>query len=456
MRFEAKKKALTSAISDVRSITEALELAEGSTTALRLKTDGKVLKIASIYAEAVVNEVVVEEAGDIVVDIASLLQALSVSGNEFKLHTKGKSVNYSCGRVNGAVALQDVSLDESILQDAPKPTIHVLNLKDLLSSLALKATGQATDRTLHFDSKAKKIRGESTDSFRGVVVTVNVDKESKIPNDAALSLPQKATDTLAKLATDALVGYNESFFTVKLLGFTAVIPLSSVEPLMLQGQMAEVLGTQPSYGEATFKVSELKDALSDAISAVGKANAPALNLTLVKGNVDCAFKGTASSGEAKVAFKAEKVDLTTKSVSLGISALYLQECLNFYSAEQVKCRIYNAAIVLDLAESSPYLVSQTTLVPLLSLIEDKSGDKEEAKDEDAEEAPAPPPKKAPKATKPVEKPVEEDSEEAAEEPVKAPPKAEPKAKKPEKAAEPPPPPAEESEDSEDEDFDDEE
>ena len=455
MRFEVKKKALTSAISDVRSITETLELAEGSTTALRLKTDGKVLKVSSLYAEATVSEVIVEEAGDIVVDVGSLLQALSVSGNEFKLMAKGKSVNYSCGRVNGAVALQDVTLDDSILLNAPKPTIHVLNLKELLSSLALKAAGRPTDRTLHFDSTEKTIRGESTDSFRGVVVTINVDKESKIANNAALSLPQKAADVLAKLAVDAMVGFNESFFTVKLPGFLTVIPLSSVEPLQIQGQLAELLGDQtPFFGEVVFKVSELKDALSDAISAVGKANSPALNLTLVKGSTDCMFKGEAASGEAKVAFKAESLTLKVKSVSLGISALYLQEVLNFYASEQIKCKVYQPALLLELVDATDYLVGQTTLVPLLSLVEDKSGATKTpapAAEDDEEEAPAPePPKKAtkPKAPPPKAEPEAEEEEEA---PASPPPKAAKKAEKPTT----PPPPAKEEE-AEEEDFDDEE
>lgn len=450
MRFEVKKKALTSAISDVRSITETLELAEGSTTALRLKTDGKVLKVSSLYAESTVSEVIVEEAGDIVVDVGSLLQALSVSGNEFKLMAKGKSVNYSCGRVNGAVALQDVTLDDSILLNAPKPTIHVLNLKELLSSLALKAAGRPTDRTLHFDSTEKTIRGESTDSFRGVVVTINVDKESKIANNAALSLPQKAADVLAKLAADAMVGFNESFFTVKLPGFLTVIPLSSVEPLQIQGQLAELLGDQtPFFGEVVFKVSELKDALSDAISAVGKANSPALNLTLVKGSTDCMFKGEAASGEAKVAFKAESLTLKVKSVSLGISALYLQEVLNFYTAEQIKCKVYQPALLLELVDATDYLVGQTTLVPLLSLVEDKSGATKAPAPaaDDEEEAPAPEPPK--KATKPKAPPPKAEDEE--EEAPAAPPKA---AKKAEKPAAPPPPAKEEE--AEEEDFDDEE
>ena len=452
MRFEAKKKALTSAISDVRSITETLGLAEGSTTALRIKTDGKSLKVSSLYAEAVVSEVIVEEAGDLIVDVASLLQALSVSGNEFKLFTKGKSVHYSCGRVNGAVALQSVDLDESILQNAPKPTIHVLNLKELLSSLALKAQGRVTDRTLHFDAQGKKIRGESTDSFRGVVVTVKVDKESKITDNAALSLPQKTADVLAKLAADALVGFNESFFTVKLPGLFAVIPLSSVEPLQIQNQLAEILGSQTPLGDAIFKLGELKDALSDAISAVGKATAPAVSLVLSKGSLDCVFKGEATSGEAKVAFTAESLNLTPKSVTLGVAAVYLQECLNFYTSDRVKCKVYQEALLFDLVDATDFLLGQTTLIPLLSLVEDKSGKAAAlpAEEEEEEAAPAPPPKAKGKATTaPAPAPVEEEEEEPAPTP---PPKAAPK-----KAPAPPPPPAPEAEEeSKDEDFDDEE
>jgi hypothetical protein len=447
MRFEAKKKALTSAISDVRSITETLETAEGSTTALRIKTDGKVLKVSSLYAEATVTEVLVEDAGDVVVDVGSLLQALSVSGNEFKFATKGKHATYSCGRVNGAVELKEVELDDGILQNAPKPTIHVLNLKELLSSLALKAQGQATDRTLHVDAKGKKIRGESTDSFRGVVVTVNVDKDSKIASSAALSLPEKTANVLAKLATDSLVGFNESFFTVKLPGLVAVIPLSSVEPLQLQNQMLDILGSQQTYGEVVFKVSELKDALSDAISAVGKANSPALALVLNKGSTDCTFKGEAQSGEAKVAFKAEDVSITTKGISLGISALYFQECLNFYATDQVKCQVYQGAVVLDLVTPTDFLLGQTTLIPLLSLIEDKAG-KVDSKAAEADENETPAPKK-PKAKPAIKAEPTEDEEEAA----SSPPKAEKKAEKPA------PSPAKEVDteaESEDEEFDDEE
>ncbi len=437
MRFEAKKKALTSAISDVRSITETLELAEGSTTALRLKTDGKIIKVSSLYAEATVSEVVVEEAGDIVVDVASLLQALSVSGNEFKLTTKGKNVNYACGRVNGSITLQAVDLDESILLNAPKPTIHVLNLKELLSSLALKAQGRATDRTLHFDAKGKKIRGESTDSFRGVVVTIGVDKDSKIPSNAALSLPQKSADVLAKLAADSMVGFNESFFTVKLPGFITTIPLSAVEPLQIQNQLADLLGSQKPFGEAVFNVSELKDALSDAISAVGKANSPALALVLNKGNTDCLFTGEASSGEAQIAFKAESVSLNVKSVSLGLTALYLQECLNFYSADKVKCTVYQQAVVLDLTDTTEFLLGQTTLVPLISLVEDQTAPKA---DDEGEEEKAPPPKAKAKPASKAAAAAEEDEKPAA-----------PKKEKLASAQ-----PTEEDSETEDEDFDDEE
>lgn len=461
MRVEAKKKALSNAISDVRGLTEALELTEGSATSkVRLYTDGKALKIASMYAEATVSDVTVEAPGDVALELDSLMQALSVSGSDFKISKDKTGVHYSCGRVNGSIAISDTVPDGTFLQNAPKTNIHVPHLKALLAGIALKATGRATDRTLHFDAKGKSLRGESTDSFRGIVLKVNVDKDSKIPSNAALSLPQKAADAMAKHSADAMVGFNDAFFAVKWPGLRAVIPLSSVQPLDIQGQIVELFGDKPVLGTAVFKTSELKDALADAISAVGKANAPNLSLHLSNGSKDCVFKGEAASGEATVSCQCESNDLGYKSLTLNLAALYLKECLDFYTEPQVKCTVYDQGVLLDLAAGTEVCAQQTTLVPLLSVIPEgeikkakpaptpapEPEDEPEAEDagskNEPDEAPAPPPNKPAPAKKP--KPTGESASLAPKKPAKAPPPPEPEDEA-----------ADEDEDADDgEDFDD--
>ena len=463
MRFEAKKKHLASAISDILSLSTALDLGDGST--LVLKSNGKTLKVSTMYAEAIVDEVVVKEKGTVVADRASLTQALKVSGETFKFSAdEGASSGFfTCGRSKGPVSLRSEDV-LSALENAPKGHVHVPGLASLLSSISLKSSGQTTDRTLHFSSKDHCVRGEASDGFRGVT-TLAVTGEDDEFESVSLSLPQKATDALAKLVNDARVGFDENVFFVSSLGFRCVVPLSSNAPLHISDQIAGWLGDQDFFGEIVVSVGEARSALADVMSMV---NSPSARLVVkVDGSSDAKFEGNSDAGEVEADFNVVSTNLRVESITFAVSGAYLKECIDFYKGDNIKIAVYRQALAINMGEPNDHITSHITVVPLLDEIDsaikpkgDGSKKKpapepepdEEEDEDDEDEAPPPPKKKADKKKKPEPEPEEEDDEDEAEEEDdedEAPPP--PKKKKADKATKKKPEPEPEDEDEEEDD-----
>lgn len=409
MRFNAKKNLLASSVAEVRNITSILSLKDdGSKPVLRLRTVKNGLKVASSYAEASIAEVTIEEEGEVFVDMQSLQQALSVSGSNFKFSLDGSSAFFSCGRSKGRVARREGEFNDSILSQAPKATIHVPAFGALLSSLALKAPGSDSDRTLHFVKSDKTIRGESSDGFRGVITVATVDDYAEFDSES-LSLPQKACDQLAKMVEEAKIGFNDRFFSVQGLGIKVVMPLSPNPPLDILGQMNAWLGQQSSYGAFDVKVDEIKNALVDAMAMIGKNVQAQLDL-VATGGIDSKFEGYSEAGG--IESELEFISSTIKDATISLSGPYLKECLDFYKFDGVRCKVYDNAVVLDLINEGDTITRQTSIVPLVSPVKGESlGD---SSDEEPEPESKPKRKKktsASKKKKEEPKPVEEEEEE---------------------------------------------
>jgi hypothetical protein len=398
MKFEAKKKQLKTALDNVQAVTKAVGLGE-SNPPVRLSSTKKRLKIATTYAEASITDASIEKEGVAVVDMQSFQQALSVGGDKFQFSLGKSSAQFSCGRSKGAISLRD-EFNDAVLKDAPKAMVHLAGFKDLLVNLALK--GDAGDRTLHFDEKGGTVRGESTDGYRAVVVVTRAGEASDF-NSVAISLLQKACDTLGKLVGDSNIGYDDHCLSVATPGLKAVVPLSDDPPLAIQEQLAAWLEGQVAFGSFTVKVKEMKDALSDAQGMVGSNVQAVLKLNVSGNNTDAVITGISEAGDIETAFTLDSTKLKTEVV-MEISAPGLLDCLSFYRGETIKVSVYSEAMVLDLIEDTDWIESQTTSVPLVSVIDaelpkakrkakkkGKEEDEEKSNSGDIEEEPDDPP-----------------------------------------------------------------
>lgn len=474
MRFEAKKKALAAAAKIVRSMTDALAATGSAAEALHLIADGKVVKLRTVAGGQIVesvlsDDVVVTETGSAPVDPAALTNALSVTGDTFKVALDGQYLDFACGRAKGRLEVKSASDDtqDEALKAAPKPNIAVPGFKALLHAITLKGATKNSERTFHFDSKTKTLRGEATDSFRGISVVTPL-KSDKLPGSISLSLPAKAMDSLGFLIDDCLVGFDEKFFSIKSPGLFVSLPQSTAPAVDIAGQLKDWLGSQDKKAEFTVSIKELKEAISDALAISTDKSGSRLTVSFGPGGGKMLGEGDA--GKVETEFSIEETDATL-NYNAQIVPSFLRECLDFYSNfPTVKVTVYGQALVLGLVETTDLLSSQTTAIPLLAEVTEEApakGKKAEAKpapaktakkpaavvEDDEDEAPAP---KA-KAKKPAA-PVDEDEDE---EPA-------PKAKKkvqaeddedeapPPKAAKKPAPVVEDDEDEDEEDFDDEE
>jgi hypothetical protein len=449
MRFEAKKKALAAAAKIVRSMTDALAATGSAAEALHLIADGKVVKLRTVAGGQIVESVlsdgvVVTETGSAPVDPAALTNALSVTGDTFKVALDGHYLDFACGRAKGRLEVKAASDDtqDEALKAAPKPNIAVPGFKALLHAITLKGATKNSERTFHFDSKSKTLRGEATDSFRGISVVTPL-KSDKLPGSISLSLPAKAMDSLGFLIDDCLIGFDEKFFSIKSPGLFVSLPQSTAPAVDIAGQLKDWLGSQDKKAEFTVSIKELKEAISDALAI--STDKSGSRLTVSFGPDGGKMLGEGDAGKVETEFSIEETGATL-NYNAQIVPIFLRECLDFYSNfPAVKVTVYGQALVLGLVESTDLLSSQTTAIPLLAEVTEEApakGKKTEAKaapakaakkpapaDEDDE---APPPKAAKKPTAPVD----EDEDEA------PPPKA---AKKPAPVVE-----------DEEEDFDDEE
>jgi len=400
MRFEAAKKTLATALSDVKAITDSVGMPNGDdTTPIRLRISKKTLKVSTLYAEAAVKDVTIEEEGEAICDMQSLQQALAVSGDKFyfDLIKGNSSASFKCGRSKGPVTLRDDEFYDTLLKDAPKATVHVPGLKGLLSSLIMKAPGGvSTDRSLHFEPKTKTLRGESSDTSRAILVSASIDSETDI-EAVSLSLPPKVCDVLGPLVADSKVGFDDGFFSVVTPGLRAVVPLLSEAPLELKGQVEEWLEEQFLFGTITVQTKEIKSAISDAQSMVGKNIQASLDIQLPEKGTAAKIVGTSEGGEIEADLVLDAADLVA-GVSLSVPAPYLQECLNLYKGEVIVISVYSGALVISPAEKRDWISSHITSIPLneaapvpaalkmkADLVEEDPAAKAEEADDDEEE-----------------------------------------------------------------------
>jgi DNA polymerase III sliding clamp (beta) subunit (PCNA family) len=452
MRFEAKKKSLASAVSQVKALTEALSVSTGNKIeAIHLSAGKKSLHLKSVsgaqIVDATVQDVTIDEPGEIAVDLKSLSRVLAVSGDSFKISKEGKGVNFSCGRTKGSIPVVTDAADLSMEADAPKPTIHVQGLKALLKAISLKVPNKNTERTLHFDPKKKTVMGETTDMYRGISASTAIGDDSQVPGHASLSLPSQVLDSIAQLlSTDAMVGFDEKFFTLKAPGLYVCLPQASTPPLQISSQMTTWLSTMDTFSTYTVVVGALREALDNATVQDGSDR---LIMT---------FKGTTGSISSAGESSSVNSDFDLKDggegeVQILIYPSFIKECLAFFSTQdEVKLTVYHQAILLTRTSDEEGGVAwQSVVIPLLGPSEQldeavkkkmakaaaakaaaaKKPKEESSSEEDADEKadePAPPAKKGKTAPPP---PADEDDEDEA--PPPPPPKKQAKA---------PPPPAE--------------
>lgn len=453
MRFEAKKKALAAATKIVRSMTDALAASGSAAEAMYLIADGKHVKLRTVaggqIVESVMTEdVIVQEAGSAPVDASALTNALSVGGDNFKVSRDGQYLDFACGRSKGRLEVKAASDDtqDEALKAAPKATIAIPGFKALLNAITLKGTTKTGERTFHFDAKKKTIRGEATDSFRGISVVSPLATGEKLPGSISLSLPAKAMDSLGFLVEDCLIGFDEKFFSVKSPGLFVSMPQSTNAPVDIASQLGDWLGSQTKKAEFTVSIKEVKEAIADAIAISTDKSGSRLTVSL--GPTGGKMLGEGDAGKVETEFAVAETD-ATMVYNAQVVPSFLRECLDFYASfPTVKVTVYNQALVLGLSEDSDLLESQTTAIPLLAEVTEEAPPKGKKADAPATKAkvkkPAPPAddeeEEAPKAKPKKVAPAPVDEEEEA-----------PKAKPAPKAAAP----ADEDEEDE-EDFDDEE
>lgn len=480
MRFEAKKKALSSAAKLVRTITDALASSGQASDVLYIIATGKKIKLRTVAGGQVVertltDDVLVTEEGSAPIDPAAFSNALSVGGETFKVVRDGQYLNFACGKAKGRLEVKkdaDDDAKDEALDEAPKATVSVPGFRTMLKAIALKAQGKAGDRTIHIDQKKKLLRGEATDEFRGVAVVVPAASDAKLPGSASLSLPSKALDTIGVVLEDAaLIGFDEKFFSIRTPGLFISLPQASTPPIDIASQLADLLSSDAARkGLFEIKVKEIKEALSDALAiASDKANA---RLTVCLGSDGGQTLGEGDAGSIETDFDIEKAD-TEATLKIQVIPSFLRECLEFYNShESINIAVYDSMIVLDLPNSTEFVASQTTVIPLLATVvaeapkSKKPGPQTQKKAAPVEEDEEPAPPKKP-TKKPAAPPPEEDEEEPA--PVKKPaakkqaepeddeePAAKPKKKPVVEDDEEAPPAKAPVEDDEEEDFDDEE
>lgn len=458
MRFEAKKKALSSAVAQVRVLVEALSVASGSKIeALHLVADKKGLHLKSVsgaqVVEATVQEVTVTEPGEAALELGALAKVLSVGGDTFKFSTANKSANFVCGRSKGTLKVLDETIDNTAAAMAPKPTIDLPAFKALLRAVALKVSGKNVDRTLHFNDQDGSVIAESTDQFRGITAITRVYNPDSLPGAAAINLPAKVLDSIAHLlTTGAIVGFDEKFFTLRAPGLYICMPQSSTTPLEVSKQTGKWLAQLDNISTFTFKVDTLGSAIDDAIS-LGDSNAR-LFVTLDDGAGAVQTEGDSGRVEAEFDLKLTAGGKT----KVMVFPSFLKESLAFFDSDaEVTATVYEKALYLSRVsaeEDIPTVTQQSIIIPLLApaepLFERKKTPAAPAPAEQEAETPAPkkvakkvPAKKVEPETKPetVEEPAAESEEPAEEEVVAPPPAKKPAAKKPPAPA--PPPPAEE-------------
>lgn len=468
MKFEAKKKALSSGMSIVQTLTSALAVtAADAVEQVHIHAEGKKLRLSTVagtqFVTAVVTEVVIEEEGAAIVEMGALTSALAVSGDTFKVVKDGDVLNFACGRAKGRLQAQDLP-DEEVFE-GPEATISISNLRGLLRSVALKApSGKTTDRTLHFNGETGTVSAETTDSYRAITASLKLAKPEDVKESASLSLPHKAIDAVAGLLTsDALVGYDSNFFHVKAPGFSVCMPLASTEVLTLASNIGDFLASQELHAEYEILVSEMKAALSDAVSLASKQDGGRVGIDFgAKGGK---FTGEGDHGEVEVDF--EMKGTVAGPIKALVVPSFLRECLDFYRpTDTVKCGVRTQALVLDIASTDETgLSTQTTVIPLLTEVKvEKKGLPKKTKPAEEKAAEEPKPQK-PAAAKPKKTPAppppEEEKAEEAEEEKEEPPPPPPPASSKKKPAPPPPPPAAEEdeadvEEDDEEQFDEEE
>lgn len=391
MRFEAKKKALSSAAKIVRSMTDALAASGAAAEAVHLIAEGKVVKLRTVAGGQIVesvlsDDVIVQEVGSAPVDAAALTNALAVGGETFKVHLDGQYLDFACGRSKGRLEVKAASDDtqDEALQQAPKANIPVPGFKALLRAVTLRGSTKTGERTFHFDTKTKTLRGEATDSFRGISVVTPLSPKDKLPGSISLSLPAKAMDALGALIDDCLVGFDEKFFTIKSPGLFVSMPQSSTPPVDIAAQLKDWLGQQTKKAEFTVSIKEIKEAIADAIAISTDKSGSRLTVSL--GPNGGKMLGEGDAGRVETEFPIEETEATA-TINAQIVPSFMRECLDFYASfPSVSISVYTQAIVLDLPDSSDMLTSQTTAIPLLAEVVEESAKSTKKKAENAKAA----------------------------------------------------------------------
>ncbi len=396
MRFEAKKKPLSTAASIVQNLTGALSMSDQGERVQVIVSD-KSVKLRTVagaqFVEAIVKDISNAEPGAVSVEMQALSSALAVGGDTFKVVRENDAINFACGRAKGRIQAKALgSKAAADKEDTPRPNISVPNFKALLRAISLKPVGNQAhpDRTLHFNVEKGWVCGETTDTFRAITTRAQLTPPEGDVESHSMVLPSKVMDTIERLLTSgALIGFNGNFLTIKTPDFSVCIPQSSSPVRSLAANMDEFLKLQPKESNYQATVADLKSALSDAVALASKEQGGRVGLEFTP--TGGKFTGKGDHGDVEVDFDLKETGDGGKTIKTLLVPSFLRECLDFYrSGDLLSIEVRKQVLTLDLASPDEGgLESQTTVLPLLAPIEVVGGTKPAAASKKVKTAPPP-------------------------------------------------------------------
>jgi len=419
MKFEVKKKLLSDAVNVVKTMTDALAATGAVADSVHVIAEGKTLKLRSVAGHQIVERTIREdialtEEGSAPINPLSLQSALKVGGDKFTAAIDGDYLSFICGRSKGRIEVMTVSAQsDNSLDTAPKALINVPGFKSMLRAMSLKTSGSSNDRALHVDAKKRTVRGEATDSYRGVTVTAPIGGDEKIAKGGSFSIPAKTLDTLANLIDDsALIGFDENFFSVRAPGLFICMPQASTPPIDIAGDMGGMIADAQVRGTFVVSLKEVIESITDALSL--SSDKDGSNFTVILSPEGGQMTGGTENNSVIVDFKIESTDATSRLKVQTSPTLLLEALKSYRVVDQVSIAVYDGLFTIDLPEATGMLHRQQFILPVSSVVEEALNQRRvaPAKVEAKEEEEAKPAKKA-KAVKPVAPPPDEEDDEPA-------------------------------------------
>lgn len=374
MELRVKKKLLSDAFKKINQVTSSFEEAK-DTAAVKITASEKGIIVGTTYAECKIREAEVKEPGSVLLDKGAFSRAIAVSGDKFTLKSDtDAAVKFSCGRARGPIAITAAGYTDAIMKSAPKSKFVVECFGELLKAMKI-STKEESDRTLHTIPGKGLVRGESSDRVLGI--TVEIPASEAEGNSSSLSIDPKVCDTLSTILgpETAKVGYDDDFISILAHGFRCLIPTLSTPPLEIKEQMDEWFKEQTNYGDIVVEVAQIKSALSNAATIVGKDVDQHFDLTIPgKGAENTAkVSGRTLGGDVDITFEVENSTLESPQV-LQIDGDYFLEALSHYKWSHVRLQIMESVVSFSLVEPTETIQLQNSCVPLREDVSSFGGD----------------------------------------------------------------------------------